>query len=236
MAETRTFKLVDVIVISLISLLVGVAIVKAIQYIRAKAVSPNAPVVVRGGSVETRAPIPNGSTAGWTSVAAATPTLRTVGSYDANYLSLDGVVPKGGSLVGKYSASGLTNNWKVTLVFRDRKGQDPGDSAAPKLFLCSDQNCDATGSLANNTSIYVVSDNHGNFSPEAQLDGYDIQRYDLNADPNGCEGPYGNGRGTPCNHIVRVKVEGIPQWNDGSTTSVFQCPAGECDVYIGSYP
>jgi hypothetical protein len=229
-------KLTHVIAISVVAFLLGVGTVKVIQFIKLKASPPNPPVVVRGGSVDGRAPIPNGSNAGWTSVSAATPTLHTVATYNANYLSLAGVIPKGGSLVGQYSASGLTNNWKVTLIFRDRQGKDPGDSAAKKLFLCSDQNCDASGALANNTFIYMVSDNHGNFSPEAQLDGYDIQRYDLNADPNGCEGPYGSGRGTPCNHLVRVKVDGVPQWNDGSTTTVFQCPAGECDVDVGSYP
>jgi hypothetical protein len=200
-----------------------------------KTAPPGSPVVVRGGSVEGRAPIPNGSNAGWTSVTTNPPMLQTVAQYDASYLSLAGVVPKGGSIAGQYTASGLTNNWKITLFFRDKNGQDPGD-AAKKLFICSDQNCDASGALANNSYIYLVSDKNGDFSPEAQLDGYDIQRYDLRADPNGCQGPNGTGRGTPCNHLVRVKVEPAPTWSDGSTTSVFKCPAGECDVYVGLYP
>lgn len=220
MPETKTIKLTYALAFTVAALLVGAALGRLLVAAAAAPPPPNAPVVVRGGSVDGRAPIPNGSNNGWQTVTNSPPTLQTVATYNASSLYLDGVIPKGGSSASQYSVSGLTTNWKITLFFRD-------SGSTAKLLLCSNQNCDASGPLSASTNIYLESDGKGSFTPEGPLDGYDVQRYDLN-NPSECAS------GNKCNHPGSVKVEGVSKWSDNSTVFDFTCRAGECDIYVGS--
>lgn len=200
------------------------------------------PVVIRGGSVYGIAPPPSGQTYGWSpNPASSSPppqTLTSLAQFDDSYLALDGVALKKGGPVGQYSISGLKNNWKVVLVFRDKNGNDPGDNNAKKLSICSAQDCDSSSTLTS-TSIYLTGDGSGAFyqsDPVAlPTDGDDIRRYDLNADRNGCTDSDGKGRHTKCNHLVRIEVFGVGTWSNGTANpSTFYCPNGACDIYAGS--
>jgi hypothetical protein len=208
-----------------------------VQYITSKNnAAPNPPVIITGGSVEGRVPIPSGQNSGWTVVTASAPTLQTVGSYDASVLSLNGVALTQGGTTGQYYATNLPNNWTVTLFFRDNNGNGSGKNAKT-LTISAKTNSGATA--PNNSFILLTSDGNGDFSPEGSIDGYDIQRYDLKPDSTGCMQATSGVQNRKCNHVIKVEVQGVSTWSVVGTTSTvknpqdFYCTAGACDIYVG---
>lgn len=183
----------------------------------------SAPVVVRGGSVEFRAP-------GWYSTSAGEleTDLSIVTKNDT--LSIGGIVWTGTTTpVVAYSATNLTTNWKVALTMRNSGGfEDP----VQELDLCSAQDCntDPSQGLEQGT-VYVQykgDDPASAFTDVGPFDNTDIQRFDLGH----CAG-HAPGRDTTCNHIFRVRVSGILHWDGGDTHVDFQCKAGQCDIGVG---
>lgn len=187
----------------------------------------NPPVVIRGGSVEGIAPT-GGSGAGWNQTSATT--LQTVNSYDVSVLSLDGVAQTSGGPTGQYSATNLSNNWIVTLYFRDSNGNP---TTAKKLTISTSPD------TPSKSFIVLTGDGSGEFTSEGIIDSHDIQRYDLTPDPTGCLQPLnGKARNRKCNHVGEIQVQNVPSWLDGTSSPVpnptyFYCPVGDCDVYIG---
>jgi hypothetical protein len=183
----------------------------------------NAPVVVRGGSVEFRAP-------GWYSTGASElETDLSITSHN-DTLSIGGVVVMGTARpVFAHSATNLTANWKVVLTMRNSGGlEDP----LQELDLCSAQDCntDPSQGLEQGT-VYVQykgDDRTSAFTDVGPFDNTDIQRFDLGH----CAG-HAPGRDTACNHIFRVRVIGVQQWDDTDNHFDFQCKAGQCDIGVG---
>jgi hypothetical protein len=197
---------------------------------------PNPPIIITGGSVEGRVAIPSGQNSGWTPTASP-PTLKTVSSYDASVLSLNGVALTPGGTLGQYSATGLSNNWRVTLFFRDNNGNDAGNNA--KTLTISAKTDSATPP-PNKSFILLTGDGNGEFSPQGPIDGYDFWRYDLKPDSTGCMQVTSSGvQNRKCNHVIRVRVQGVSTWTAGNTTTPqanptdFYCTAGACDIYVG---
>ena len=198
----------------------------------------NAPVVVRGGSLELRSANP------W-SIDNTAHTASTIGA-DLSGIAVDGVTTADVSNLDKgieesagektgSNANPLTMNWKVTLIFRNTGGIDGGgaDDQKPKLQICSDSGWGATGPI-NGHTLYLVGDASGTFTVEAdKIDGQSILRYDLNACGTG------SGRDSKCNHVrkIKVKIDTVNQWDSGhpldENNNPLWCLAGQCDVGIG---
>jgi hypothetical protein len=183
----------------------------------------NAPVVVRGGSVEVRA-------LSWTVISSTAPEVLKATNTNNTILGLDGVDSSGDdSPAGAYQ-TGLNQNWRITLTFRKPDGSE---DTTKTLQICTSYDktanaCQYGGSTTfSSNTLYLVSDGTGFFTSVGSLDGYDRRRYDLNA--NSC-GTSGSARDTVCNHAFGVKVDGI------SGLAKFKCVAGECDIGVGTQP
>ena len=154
-------------------------------------------------------------------------------------LSIDGVTTVRGTLPTITETAGetgtaLTNNWYVSLIFRDSGGST--------LQICPYVNnnvCSASGSLHGETTLYLVGDGNGTFKIDndgtgkpIQIDGQYLLRYELTSCDDGTTGDH-----TKCNHILRVaaNLDGVSKWDDKDpvNTTTLWCYAGQCDIGIG---
>jgi len=216
-----------------VSILVGVVVgiiltilVKGTPQVPPPPNNPNdSPVTVRGGSVEALTsytwsqPDREGHPAFW----------QTTGT-DTTQVFIEG--NKGGTTPGVFSQTGISANWKITLIFRDEN--DGPDYSGDELLLCSNEknySCDPSEALSSGSnSLYVIADGAkpGSFvadltgAAKSAIDGYSLLRYDVPS----CGA--GNPRDTRCNHLYQVEVSNITGLN-----GYYTCQAGGCEIGIG---
>lgn len=198
-----------------------------------KSVPNNAPVMVRGGSLIFR------SQNLWNQGSSSKIYKTTVSNADLKKLSVDGVTKTQGvrptitETAGENGAL-LTNNWYMTLIFRDSGGST--------LQICpyvSNNACSASGSLSGETTLYLVGDGNGTFTIDTdhsgnpiQVDGQYLLHYDLNSCSDGSSGEH-----TKCDHILQVNatLSGVTNWDSGDliAATTLWCYVGQCNVGIG---
>jgi len=188
--------------------------------------NPNdSPVTMRGGSVEGLSYYP------WSQPDSKTyPTVWETSGVDTSVVIIEG--NKGGTTPGVFSATGISSNWQINLIFRDQS--DGADYSGDELVLCSKQKengCDQSGTLSSGSNpLYLIADGNspGKFWPDLTgaakntIDGYSLLRYDVPS----CGA--GSARDTRCNHLFEIDVHNIPSL-DGS----YSCQAGGCEIGIG---
>jgi hypothetical protein len=188
--------------------------------------NPNdSPVTMRGGSVEGL------SFYQWSQPDSKNhPTVWETSGIDTSVVIIEG--NKGGTTPGIFSATGITSNWEITLIFRDQN--DGPDYSGDELVLCSKQTkytCDQSGALSSGSNpLYLIADGNspGTFYSDLKgaanntVDGYALLRYDVPS----CGA--GDPRDTRCNHLAEIDVSNLPGLN-GSYT----CQAGGCEIGIG---
>lgn len=180
----------------------------------------DSPVTVRGGSVILR---------GTTCQQSQTTCTIPLGE-PANHIVLHGVQPiKSDSDPGDQDNSPMSvtlnpsNNWIVTLSFRDPDGAREDNHKLLKLCT-SDNQCKSTAGSVGNT-LYLLGDGTGAFNSLSRRD-RDGARYDLTA---ACSTDMNPGHDSPCNHIHTVTVQTAA--NPAGTR--YHCIDGECTISVG---
>ena len=198
----------------------------------------NAPIVVRGGSVEFIAPENGG--VGWT--ASGTGYWKsTSGSANNSIISVTGYNTLTNK-VEEHTKSGLSANWKITLVFRDNLGHE-SDSQGPeddpqkvKFVICSASDCNIDPQGAFSLQPVYLHDPgngtsaNGTFAHDLYEDGEDLWRYDV-LNCTGAADP----QKSLCDHLFRIIIHGVSTWDDGSSNPAtgYLCKEGVCDIGLG---
>jgi hypothetical protein len=200
----------------------------------------NAPIVVRGGSVEFIAP-ENNQGVGWTASGTAY-WMSTSSLANNSIVSITGYNTQTNK-VEEHTKSGLSANWKITLVFRDSLGHESDSGGAEddpqkvKFVICSASDCNIDPQKPFSLQPVYLHDPgngtsaNGTLAHDSYLDGEDLWRYDVLS----CTGTADPPPGSLCDHLFRMIIHGFNTWDDGTGNPAtgYLCKEGVCDIGVG---